>query len=196
MVHFNRPGYCAIPSLPENFSVPAWFSIELGLFAGRLYFDFSEYDALLDCLQGTTNNLPSQQSQQSNDLKVLTTKTLGFLQEWMALRRQGQDITHTPMGYACQGWRLRSDHPFFTARVSTPQNYRIGFTPSSSQDHEEDDYDSGDDCSDGDDGLAYDEDEIEKEDEKYFESGFDEDIEEKIVDDDEVTEREEAQKLN
>ncbi|KAJ0427087.1 hypothetical protein BJY00DRAFT_320561 [Aspergillus carlsbadensis] len=38
------------------------------------------------------------------------------------IRRQGQDISDTPMGYVCQDWQLRSDHPFFTTRpVSTPE---------------------------------------------------------------------------
>jgi hypothetical protein len=37
-----------------------------------------------------------------------------FLQEWLALRRHGQDISHTPMGYVCQGCRIHHNHPFFS----------------------------------------------------------------------------------
>ncbi|BCR85589.1 uncharacterized protein ACHE_21047A [Aspergillus chevalieri] len=49
--------------------------------------------------------------------QTTTKNTFAFLGEWLSLRRQGQNITHTPMGYVCQGWQLRSDHPFFTQRL-------------------------------------------------------------------------------
>src|SRR3954471_2268109 len=42
-----------------------------------------------------------------------TTKPLTFLQEWLAVRRKGQDFVHTPMGQVCQGKPLLENHPFF-----------------------------------------------------------------------------------
>ncbi|KAJ5365940.1 hypothetical protein N7517_008826 [Penicillium concentricum] len=51
----------------------------------------------------------------SNAIEVET--MLSFLQEWLNLRRPGQDIFHTPMGYICQGLTLRGDHTFFSSPV-------------------------------------------------------------------------------
>jgi hypothetical protein len=39
---------------------------------------------------------------------------LTFMQEWLSLRRKGQDFAQTPMGYICQGKVLKADHPFFS----------------------------------------------------------------------------------
>ena len=41
------------------------------------------------------------------------TKMTSFLLEWLSLRRKGQDIMHTPVGYICQGRALDSGHSFF-----------------------------------------------------------------------------------
>lgn len=122
MLHFNRLDYHAIPSFPVDWSPPAWLSFELGILAGRLYFEFSEYRPLLDRILGVGNggvksngplDIGARDGVQSNTDRNM----LDFLGEWLSLRRQGQDITHTPMGYVCQGWQLRSDHPFFARRV-------------------------------------------------------------------------------
>ena len=49
-LHFNSIEFYAIPSLPENFQAPIWLKIELGIFAGKLYFDWDEYNGLLGYL--------------------------------------------------------------------------------------------------------------------------------------------------
>jgi hypothetical protein len=49
----------------------------------------------------------------TRQMQSFTTKPLTFLQEWLALRRKGQDFTHTPMGYVCQGRSLIENHHFF-----------------------------------------------------------------------------------
>ena len=41
-------------------------------------------------------------------------RPLTFLQEWLAIRRHGQDFVHTPMGFLTQGKPLQANHPFFT----------------------------------------------------------------------------------
>jgi hypothetical protein len=46
MLHFNNLNYYAIPPLPRDFNAPVWLKIELGIFAGRLYFNWDEYEAI------------------------------------------------------------------------------------------------------------------------------------------------------
>ena len=46
MLHFNALHYYAIPELPRGWRAPSWLMIELGIFAGRLYFEYEEYGDL------------------------------------------------------------------------------------------------------------------------------------------------------
>ena len=74
--------------------------MELDIVAGRLYAGFDECIALRIYME-------------SPDGAALSANPAGFLLEWLALRRKGQDIIHTLIGYVCQGWPLRKDHhPF------------------------------------------------------------------------------------
>ena len=141
MLHFNDLTYYAVPALPMEWKPPTWLITELGIFAGRLYFDFDEYDDLLKYLgfqehyavaPYTTNNImsPSEAYEQDREgqemaaeqemnktaqrVQSFTAKPLTFLHEWLAVRRKGQDFTHTPMGHVCQGKPLTESHPFFT----------------------------------------------------------------------------------
>lgn len=50
MLHFNNLDYHATPPLPRKTKVPTWLKIELGIFSGKLYFEWSEYQALLGYL--------------------------------------------------------------------------------------------------------------------------------------------------
>jgi hypothetical protein len=54
----------------------------------------------------------------------LAQNPLTFLQEWLALRRRGQDFAHSPMGFVSQGKWLREDHVFFNQveQVAEGQN--------------------------------------------------------------------------
>jgi hypothetical protein len=118
MLHFNSLDYYSLPRLPKNWSPPSWLPFEIGILAGRLYFDFSEYDRLLDILQlrvgkSMDNSVSKIDSISVGHKNSQNDGLLTFLQEWLAFRRQGQDISHTPMGYICQGLPLRSDHPFW-----------------------------------------------------------------------------------
>lgn len=138
MAHFSDLAYYTIPSLPKGWKPPAWLKVELGILAGRVYFDFAEYVSICEFLgvqvQGnstTTVETPEwlleddepyddasnpieDDSQKEVKTKSFTPKPLLFLQEWIAVRRRGQDFTHTPMGYVCQGKPLDEDHPFFS----------------------------------------------------------------------------------
>ncbi|CRG89375.1 N-(5-amino-5-carboxypentanoyl)-L-cysteinyl-D-valine synthase [Talaromyces islandicus] len=127
MLHFNRLDYYSFPRLPKNWSPPPWLPFEIGILAGRLYFDFSEYDRLLNILQcrvgKSTDNSVSKIDDVSVELKNNHNEgLLTFLQEWLAFRRQGQDISHTPMGYMCQGLPLRNDHSFWAFTKIEEQN--------------------------------------------------------------------------
>ncbi|KAI0848819.1 hypothetical protein F5Y00DRAFT_270020 [Daldinia vernicosa] len=46
MMHFNKLNYYSMPPLPPNWKPSEWLTTELGFFAGRLYFEFSEYDSI------------------------------------------------------------------------------------------------------------------------------------------------------
>ena len=134
MLHFNDMKFYTIPPLSDGtWTAPTWLTVELGLLAGRLYFDFSEYEAL--CKLFNVEELPleadpradSTRTENSTDSqaakivqersRVLGSKPLTFLQDWLATTRKGQDFLHTPMGFVCQGNQLKADHPFFASLI-------------------------------------------------------------------------------
>ena len=139
MTHFDNLTYYTIPALPTGWQAPTWLRIELGIFAGRLYFDFEDYAPL--CLflglkdptvQVNENEISNEESTADADATIdgeptvhveapkikFADKPTEFLREWLAVRRKGQDFTHTPMGYLCQGKKLTADHPFFNASAA------------------------------------------------------------------------------
>ena len=135
MRHFNSLQYYAVPGLPEGWVVPKWLPMELGIFAGRLYFDYSEYTSLLQYLglqksgskivEEEIDDLGPQDDNvadageeaakagHTQERKAIAHKPLSFLQEWLAIRRKGQDFAQTPMGFVCQGKPLAETHAFF-----------------------------------------------------------------------------------
>lgn len=188
MVHFSDLAYYTIPPLPKNWQAPAWLKVELGILAGRVYFDFAEYASiceflgiqvpgdsqqsipttalevpeLLDDDEPYEDGVSKSQNYEEQETKSFTPKPLLFLQEWIAVRRRGQDFTHTPMGYVCQGKPLDADHPFFSKRerqraenvpsaaVKWHQPYMSGNAKNADADVEDefdfvDDYDSDED---------------------------------------------------
>ena len=185
MLHFNNLTFYAMPSLPAKWTVPDWLKTELGIFSGRLYFEFDEYDCICRYLgqnrrqaedkeevdkqyssnyeDDTTTTLVSKQ-QDNIDQKIsknghvtFTSKPITFLQEWLTVRRKGQDFTHTPMGYICHGKPLSATHPFFTV-VGIPAHRN---TPIHRDEAEKGN--QGPRCEDTDEFL-----EDEEEDEKYY----------------------------
>ncbi|KAF8867182.1 hypothetical protein BDZ45DRAFT_609382 [Acephala macrosclerotiorum] len=118
MLHFNGLSYYVLPRLPMGYTVPDWFSIELGIFAGRLYINFPECGPLTKYLQlADKTDIETPQSN-SEHVGVFTKNPVNFLLEWLTLCRKGQDIMHTPMGYVCQRRPLHKSHPFFVARCA------------------------------------------------------------------------------
>ena len=142
MLHFNYLNYYGFPAMPKDWKAPTWLTIELGIFAGRLYFYYEEYEELLrflGLLEATSVSSPERENipaapteidrveetideagaetpnvvEATEAMKRSPTLSLSFLQEWLAVRRKGQDFMHTPMGYVCQGRPLKANHPFF-----------------------------------------------------------------------------------
>ncbi|OMP87747.1 hypothetical protein BK809_0007836 [Diplodia seriata] len=140
MVHFSDLTYYAIPPLPRGWKAPDWLRVELGLFAGRLYFEYDEYAGIMRYLgiivddqseDGTHDDRLLSDGEMSDSVVVkkkasttittpFTNRPLTFVREWLASRRKGQDFSHTPMGFVCQGRPLAADHPFFAAVVGEP----------------------------------------------------------------------------
>lgn len=71
-----------------------------------------------------------------------TTGAISFILEWISLRRRGQDIMHTPLGYVCQGRPLGIEHAFFvTSRpvdAGVVDSYRTNRAVTEAQDDEDD----------------------------------------------------------
>ncbi|PYI17562.1 hypothetical protein BO99DRAFT_434452 [Aspergillus violaceofuscus CBS 115571] len=109
MQHFSNLDDYTVPPLPVAKYVPAFLAFEVGIFAGRLYFGPREYEEILDRLVLEWDDAAGSAVTPAEGSSL----SMVFLQEWLALRWQGQDISHTPMGYVCQGRMLRPDHPFF-----------------------------------------------------------------------------------
>ncbi|RVD84020.1 uncharacterized protein DFL_005787 [Arthrobotrys flagrans] len=117
MIKFDTLRFLSILPLPEEWKPPSKLSVELGIVAGRLYFPFEHFSDLKDYF-GLTNedageNMTADASGVSGN-PIFAEKPLSFLQEWLTLKRKGQDFLHTPIGYICQGKNLLDSHPFFT----------------------------------------------------------------------------------
>ncbi|KAI9765237.1 MAG: hypothetical protein M1840_007729 [Geoglossum simile] len=194
MLHFNDLKYYSIPSLPTGWQAPTWLTIELGIFAGRLYFEFKEYNDLREYLgfrefttgaPATTENalaltehnstgeaaenvIEETETDTNRQTQSFTKKPLTFLQEWLAVRRKGQDFVHTPMGYVCHGKPLAASHPFFSRLENYGSISARGTTKTRSGDLASDEEDCDDDgfyfdAEDGD--GVYDEGELDGEEE-------------------------------
>lgn len=104
MLHFSDLRYYVLPSLPKRHIIPESLTIEIGIFSGCLYLHFDECTVLREYLDN-----PGSHKQ----LKLTGNKMLNFLLEWLSVRRNGQDVTHTPVGYICQSRPLEREHGFF-----------------------------------------------------------------------------------
>lgn len=139
MLHFNGLNYHATPPLPKDFQPPTWLTVELGIFSGRLHFDWHEYNELLGYL-GLKEDLSKDP-----DAHPFAAKPLTFLHEWIDVRRKGQDFEHTPMGFITTGKPLTENHAFFQAsgnEISAEIRPRIARIGSGKEEEEEMDGDS------------------------------------------------------
>ncbi|KAH7316968.1 hypothetical protein B0I35DRAFT_354831 [Stachybotrys elegans] len=123
---FNTLTYFTIPSLEEEQAFPLWLSIEIGILAGGLYFDYSEYKHLLTWLgvgQGSSGSAHAPAAKSAEATGLLVEEPLRFLTEWLGFRRHTVDIMQTPMGYVCQRRSLREDHAFFASNSASVRNH-------------------------------------------------------------------------
>ncbi|KAI8168212.1 hypothetical protein K4K49_009945 [Colletotrichum sp. SAR 10_70] len=151
MLHFSKLDYLSIPPLANDWEAPMWLRVELGLYAGRLYFEWDEY-AEICLLLGIDETSLSEDTEGSSDEDLeraqldgaveskpsakpartgLTPRPLTFCQEWLAARRRGQDFVSTPMGFIAQGKPLQATHPFFR-KTDTEKHDKL-FVPISRQ---------------------------------------------------------------
>lgn len=151
MTSLGRLTYYAFPSLPKSTKIPDWLTIEIGILAGRLYFDFTEHGAIVKYLQADRANeaegegadadcRPTSLLVDGNTEVEFAKNPLAFVLDWLTQRRRGQDITHTPMGYVCQRRKLSAEHPFF--RSSEAEMSEVGGTSPKRRSDEEDESDS------------------------------------------------------
>ncbi|KAJ2898169.1 hypothetical protein MKZ38_004135 [Zalerion maritima] len=133
MLQFNKLNFYSVPPLPVKWEAPEWLRIEVGLFSGRLYFAWEEYEPMCrrlgiqshvgsmdeaeegELALGTTDDASTTPREERAPTAPLAHNTLAFLNEWLTNRRKGQDIVHSPMGFVAQGKPLDSSHPFFQA---------------------------------------------------------------------------------
>ncbi|KAI0593909.1 hypothetical protein F4775DRAFT_607001 [Biscogniauxia sp. FL1348] len=66
MMHFGKMKYYTIPTLPHDWSAPAWLTTELGFFAGRLYFEWNEYSNICQLL-GIDDSVPMLEESASSE---------------------------------------------------------------------------------------------------------------------------------
>ncbi|KAF3941946.1 hypothetical protein ABW19_dt0206271 [Dactylella cylindrospora] len=110
MVQFDSLQFFSMPTLPPNWQPTNELSVELGIFSGRLYFHYGASISLKEYLRLEDDEL---ELTEDDGRYIFTRKPISFLQEWLILKRKGQDFLHTPMGYLCQGKSLLPTHPFF-----------------------------------------------------------------------------------
>ncbi|KAL8728585.1 MAG: hypothetical protein Q9166_005318 [cf. Caloplaca sp. 2 TL-2023] len=115
MMIFDDLNFFSIPQLPHNWRAPAWLVRDLGIFAGRTYFDYdSQYPAVCEALglsqpMTRTADLDREMPFSTGDdgpAEPFSPSPLLFIQDWLAIRRKGQDFSQTMMGEICQGRRL------------------------------------------------------------------------------------------
>ncbi|OAG11713.1 uncharacterized protein CC84DRAFT_1133705 [Paraphaeosphaeria sporulosa] len=160
MLHFNDLSYHATPPLIPGTKVPSWLKIELGIFAGRLYFEWHEYEGLLSYL-GVQTMVGGGEYLGNSSRDTFVQKPLTFVHDWLAALRKGQDFEHTPMGFITTGKPLSADHPFFLtdaaeelgaeANAPVPPGGAMHQDEASLNEMEDDDEDDEDDFHDGED---------------------------------------------
>ena len=127
MLVFDDLRFYSVPTLPKSWEAPAWLVRDLGIFAGRLYFEYDTQYGEVCKIMGLPPPPPSKDAKvietelwkelafadedeqdQKNQTwtKPFSPNALLFMQEWLAVRRKGQDFSQTMMGEVCRGRRV------------------------------------------------------------------------------------------
>lgn len=155
MLHFNDMSYYAIPSLPTGYQIPTWLQIEVGFFAGRIYFEWHEYEGILRFL-GLAPRATKESSTDSNiangenfgykqSCHTFTDKPLAFLQDWVSARRKMQDWSSSPVGFIVSGKTLHAHHTFFAVPDSVGEvDKKVVVVANAEGKQQEEEYDDDD----------------------------------------------------
>ena len=126
MLIFDTLQFYTVPHQSFGWHAPTWLVRDLGIFAGRLYFDFHEQSHALyrflglpppaSPVQNTLTELDLWQELPFDDAPIghrepgpFSPSPLLFMQEWLAIRRNGQDFSQTMMGELCRGRKLEAE---------------------------------------------------------------------------------------
>lgn len=129
MVVFDSLKFFSLPHLPDSWRAPTWLVRDLGIFAGRLYFDYdSQCNAVYQILglpspvatatapatelteMDLWRELPYEETtNEEQKQQPFSPNALVFMQEWLAIRRKGQDFSQTMMGEVCRGRKLERE---------------------------------------------------------------------------------------
>lgn len=177
--NFDGLTFYNLPALPDDYRFPKWFTVELGILAGRLYVTHEECATVAQYLQiRMSEPLEDQVDGSAEEEKSFARNPVTFMSEWLAHRRES-DIQQTPMGYILRGRieALHPEHAFFTAHTNGGQAVLEAplSTGKRQQANEDDEEDDDDDDSD----LEHDRDDIEEgwdELGEEIEAGFGEDV--------------------
>ncbi|KAK5992587.1 hypothetical protein PT974_06001 [Cladobotryum mycophilum] len=135
MAPFNEFRYYVLPPLPAEAKFPDWFKIELGILAGRLYVDYSEWSTMAKYLHSGDewSQCAEEGTSRGNSQPCFTDNPVDFLLEWLGLRRKAQDVLNTPVGFICMGRTVAADHPFFMKSDSSVSSVSTMSTMSTPQ---------------------------------------------------------------
>ena len=120
MMHFNSLAYYVLPQMPSDYKMSEWLSVELGIFAGRLYAAFPDCSFVEQYLQMGKNEKTASEGNNERG-KTPVKDPANFLLHWLTICRKGQEIIHTPMGYISQGRSLHRNHTFLSQNANAKE---------------------------------------------------------------------------
>lgn len=111
---FGRLGFYSMPPLPPQWEAPETVVFALGLFAGRLFFPWSEYGPLCSWLSSLDRN-PEPKAGDSAVSSVASVPSIvrEFVQETASMRNYGAGFFHSPIGRICRERPLTMQDPCF-----------------------------------------------------------------------------------
>ncbi|KAI1469407.1 uncharacterized protein F4812DRAFT_328213 [Daldinia caldariorum] len=103
MMHFNKLRFYSMPPLPPDWLPSEWLTTELGFFAGRLYFEFSEYDSICRMLgiDLSQSGIDEFDSSETDTTEQYSTSTLEKSSEVTSQNsEESQEISQIPSDVA------------------------------------------------------------------------------------------------
>ncbi|KIX98277.1 uncharacterized protein Z520_05578 [Fonsecaea multimorphosa CBS 102226] len=90
MLQFNDLNYYAVPPLPLDWSAPSWLKIQIGIFAGRLYFPFEELEQIQAFLGLEDSRLMRSHNRSISEIEELRIDDTGSSDDSQPLAGQQQ----------------------------------------------------------------------------------------------------------